>query len=348
WSQGEADFVGHGTDHPSLCREQQIRGRGAPNTKTTTVPKETLTANGNISGTNKRGKQRPKEHARLAVRFRGSWRDDNAHDVGSTPRASYAPPQGSVTSGLPYQVPAQIPYQNSVQSPQTSTYGSVEAGYIYDQANADRGRRGLAPHQGRDEGPSSHSAYTEDIFSNPMNKIVGTPGDTEILDPSYRLVNDRDGFFKSGRVFSMLYIENAGATAPPGAAGISLVQYGERAYAQIRRFIVVEPKKKQHWSKCICITTYGGRATTKPGVDPKEHAIIYSGNEIPSKLEGERGLNKDALRVQLVDMSQKLDPRSRVNFGRTFTIQHNVKVKEVGMLTSSDMHKLIWYWKEFH
>jgi hypothetical protein len=52
----------------------------------------------------------------------------------------------------------------------------------------------------------------------------------------------------------MLYIENAGATAPPGSAGISVVQYGEKAYAQIRRFIVVEPKKRQHWSKCMYVS----------------------------------------------------------------------------------------------
>lgn len=52
----------------------------------------------------------------------------------------------------------------------------------------------------------------------------------------------------------MLYIENAGATAPPGSAGISVVQYGEKAYAQIRRFIVVERKKRQHWSKCMYVS----------------------------------------------------------------------------------------------
>jgi len=43
WSQAEAKFAGHGTDLPSLCREQQIRGRGALNTETTIVRKGTLT-----------------------------------------------------------------------------------------------------------------------------------------------------------------------------------------------------------------------------------------------------------------------------------------------------------------
>lgn len=53
-------------------------------------------------------------------------------------------------------------------------------------ADHDTGRRGQAQHQGRDEdaaGPSN-AAYTVETFSNPMNTIVGTPGDTEILDPS--------------------------------------------------------------------------------------------------------------------------------------------------------------------
>lgn len=59
-------------------------------------------------------------------------------------------------------------------------------------------------------------------------------------------------------------------------------------------------------------------------------------------------MNKDPLRVELVDNSQKLDPRSRVDFGKPFSIQHNVKVKEVGVLAQQDMHKLIGYWKQYH
>lgn len=65
-------------------------------------------------------------------------------------------------------------------------------------------------------------------------------------------------------------------------------------------------------------------------------------------MEGEKGLHKEPLRVELVDNSQKLDPRSRVDFGRTFNIQHNVKVKEVGVLAQQDMHKLLLYWKQHH
>ena len=161
----------------------------------------------------------------------------------------------------------------------------------------------------------------------------------------------------------MLHIENAGATAPPGSTGISEVRYGEKAFAQIRRFIVVESKRKQHWSNCMYvstivfglkalltvisrITTYGGQGTTKYGIDPREHTIVYSGNRAPDKLVGETRLHKDPLRVVPVDNSQKLDDLSRIDFGKTYPIQHNVKVKHVGSVAPQDFHKLIQYWRQ--
>lgn len=49
----------------------------------------------------------------------------------------------------------------------------------------------------------------------------------------------------------MLLIENASERVPPGSVNESLVQYGERAYARISRFVVVEAKSDRHYSKCM-------------------------------------------------------------------------------------------------
>lgn len=49
----------------------------------------------------------------------------------------------------------------------------------------------------------------------------------------------------------MLLIENASEMVSPGSANVSLVHYGERAYARISRFVVVEPKVDRHYSKCM-------------------------------------------------------------------------------------------------
>jgi len=151
------------------------------------------------------------------------------------------------------------------------------------------------------------SAMTEENLSQDM--IKGTPGEVEKLDPSYRLMNGAKEweFFVIGRVFQMLFIQNASETVSRALKGVSLVEYGGRAYARISRFVIVEPKRDRHYSNCIPISTYGYQATeNKSASEQREHGIIYTGNQIPEKLPGERALFKDAIKVIAADASKKL------------------------------------------
>lgn len=52
---------------------------------------------------------------------------------------------------------------------------------------------------------------------------------------------------------------------------------------------------------------------------------------------------KEPIRVIPVDQEQKLHACSRINFGMTFPVQHNVKVLEVGMVATEDMRKLMGF-----
>ena len=49
----------------------------------------------------------------------------------------------------------------------------------------------------------------------------------------------------------MLFIENASEMMTMDSANISVVSYGQRAFARISRFVVVEPKGGRHYSKCM-------------------------------------------------------------------------------------------------
>lgn len=93
------------------------------------------------------------------------------------------------------------------------------------------------------------------------------------------------------------------------------------------------------------ITTYSGRGTTKKNVDKDKHTIIYTGKSVPPKLAGEEGMNKSPLHVNLTRGDDKLDPRSRINLGKTYPVEWNTKVKEIGCLDKSSMVKLTSYWK---
>jgi len=73
---------------------------------------------------------------------------------------------------------------------------------------------------------------------------------------------------------------------------------------------------------------------------------VYSSNQPPTKLPGEKKLNKDPIRICIVNEEEKLDVLSRINLAKTYPVEHNVKVKHVGMVRPEDLKKLKAYWKE--
>ena len=173
--------------------------------------------------------------------------------------------------------------------------------------------------------------------------LRGTVGTYETLDPSFRMVKDYWQFFVPGRVFATLWWEPIGEEEHQ--LGPELVRYGERAYAKIRRFIVVRPKTKDYYSQCLQISTHGGRGATGKGLNQREHAIVYTGDNPPKKLEGESKLQKDAIQVIPVTPSEKLDPLSRLDLHRVYPVEHNLKVKEIGKVPATDLKVLIAAWK---
>ena len=91
--------------------------------------------------------------------------------------------------------------------------------------------------------------------------------------------------------------------------------------------------------------TYGGQGAAKKSIDKNAHAIIYTGSTPTDRLQGEQGMKKSPLRVVPVRPDAKLDIRSRVNLGKTYPVEWNTKVKEIGKLEKSSLIKLISYWK---
>lgn len=77
--------------------------------------------------------------------------------------------------------------------------------------------------------------------------------------------------------------------------------------------------------------TYGYQGTKKPGVKAEYHAMIYTGREVPSPLPGEQ-LVKRAVRMEPSSPEEKLDPKSRVNYAKVYTIEHNIRVCFIGKI----------------
>ncbi|KAF2251135.1 hypothetical protein BU26DRAFT_276633 [Trematosphaeria pertusa] len=183
------------------------------------------------------------------------------------------------------------------------------------------------------------------------NLIPGTPekGWYHPLDTGYRMRTGAEAhqFFKIGRVFSMLYSEAASESmARAGDDSVTVVKFGEHVFSQIRRFVVVSVKR--NFVKACGISTYSGRGTLKPGCNPREHAPIYFVGSSPVWLVGEheRGMTKDPIAVEPADSSLTMPVSSRIRFGKTYPIEWNVKVKDIGRVVPEDLRKLITYWKE--
>lgn len=162
----------------------------------------------------------------------------------------------------------------------------------------------------------------------------------------------------------MLYAEVVGGNlASPHDNTYTIVRFNERAHTSIRRFVVVQVKRgfvKAWQVNCILpwyqtnmklsgIGTYSGKGVLKHGCMPAEHAIVYLSGTDPAScyLPGEygSGMTKMPIEIVPVDSSITLRRESRVRFGKTYPIEMNVKVKDIGRVEASQLGRLLRYWE---
>ncbi|KFY22397.1 hypothetical protein V493_06635 [Pseudogymnoascus sp. VKM F-4281 (FW-2241)] len=118
----------------------------------------------------------------------------------------------------------------------------------------------------------------------------------------------------------------------------------ELAYTSIRRFVIC--KEQRGHSSCLPILTYGKRATTKSGVKPEHHAIIYTAfknpqnsRQPPDEVEGESYLPNTPIRVVPTKPRHQLDPRSRLNYAKVYTVEHNIRVSFLGNIHKDSLEE---------
>ncbi|KAB8301554.1 hypothetical protein EYC80_003399 [Monilinia laxa] len=146
------------------------------------------------------------------------------------------------------------------------------------------------------------------------------------FDPNYKI---HDGWeFKFGKVFKVLWSEPTGS-ARGGTIKSVREKHGEEIHAKVRRFVIVD-RRRGH---CLClpIMSYEGRATTKPGVHAEDHAIIHTTSN--ARLVPNENGNQMIFRpVKVIPESKRhwLDPASRINYAKVYTVEYNVKVWFIG------------------
>ncbi|KAL9603953.1 MAG: hypothetical protein Q9219_000891 [cf. Caloplaca sp. 3 TL-2023] len=184
---------------------------------------------------------------------------------------------------------------------------------------------------------TSYSGHVE-------NRVTpSVPNHRGRLDPEDFYVRHKPHkFFVEGKaqVFIKLHTEDAGNAVDSSSFGFSTVAYEELAYSQLRRFVVVKSRPKEYYSLCM------GQGAAKKGVDQNAHTIIYTGSRAPERQPTEHAMKKSPLQVIPVRPDEKLDSMSRVNLGKTYTIEWNTKVKEIGYVERDSLVKMISYWRK--
>lgn len=179
---------------------------------------------------------------------------------------------------------------------------------------------------------------------------TGSEGDTEQLFSTFEIRTSPRRFFTVGKVFMILWSEPAGSTlvtegVSARTPGTTRGRYGEPVFSKVRRFVVI--REAATYCSALPIATYGWQGVGKANVTKSEHAIIYTGKSPPAPMpseepvRGELGMRPDAIRVDPDDREDKLDPRSRIDFGKVHTIQHNIKVKSYGKVNDKSLQALI-------
>jgi hypothetical protein len=175
--------------------------------------------------------------------------------------------------------------------------------------------------------------------------IRGTTGRQEALDASYFKRERAADFFVQGRVFALLWHEAAGESDNDRVSEISFPgRFDEPIISHIRRMVVIREGHGNCWA--IPINTYRGHGVAKHGfkqVDVDGHAVIHAANTEPYTSSYEPAMSKVPLKVNMAQ-GERLDRMSRINFTTVHTVQHNVKVKNIGMVHQNSKADLRDYW----
>jgi hypothetical protein len=255
------------------------------------------------------------------------------------------------------QVPAEVRH-----APEPSRHNSAEndlpASFRRLSIRDNRPKLGpVVEHPGSDLQSDTNSQAGDVSILDPADlDIRGNGGDREELDQRYYRRPDGKKFFVVGRVFAMLWHEGAGdkkgghlSQAEPFNVQRNSKRkgkYNEEVFSHIRRMAVVKARHGYCW--CVPINTYNYQGVAKKGLSPEDrqaHSIIYMDDTKPAIHSTENGMMfKSPIAVSAASPEQKLHYMSRINFGKVYSVEWNVKVMNVGRVNRDSMIKFEGYW----
>jgi hypothetical protein len=116
------------------------------------------------------------------------------------------------------------------------------------------------------------------------------------------------------------------------------------AFMKIRRFVVIRAKPRH--CMCLLITTYSRQGTSKTRVSPHDHAPLVLAGQTVKWHANEGRLSKKPIHFKLEDTDVDINPMSRIDFSRIYTLEYTVKVRSVGRVVPEDLPYLEAYFRD--
>ncbi|OIW30610.1 hypothetical protein CONLIGDRAFT_630568, partial [Coniochaeta ligniaria NRRL 30616] len=165
------------------------------------------------------------------------------------------------------------------------------------------------------------------------------------LDLRFRVVEKPKRFFAIGRIFKTVWFE-PGTQQDPSTANPDVDWsaacppfHQEKPFAKFRWFVVV--RKRLHHSLCFTITTFGGKGATKTSRGrARDFVVLYPHGIEPPEPWPEEGIERDPLAVIIEEGQQFLSPAARVDCGRIYTVEDNLRVMKIGRIHPESLGNL--------
>jgi hypothetical protein len=159
----------------------------------------------------------------------------------------------------------------------------------------------------------------------------------------YEVIREPSRFFKKGRVIKVLWTEPAGNVSESEDSFVIPSRFGEKAFAKIRRFVVVREMQDCCW--CLMLNTHHSKGASKAGVNPDNYAAVFPlGGTF--QLGPDENLTKEPFPIKVEVSGESISPKSRLNFGRIYTLEHNIRVKKVGRIPDQYLQQLDDYFSQ--
>jgi hypothetical protein len=149
----------------------------------------------------------------------------------------------------------------------------------------------------------------------------------------FEIINKPRAFFKKGRVFMVLWPELAGNP-----------ESERTTYWKIRHFVVMRPRA----THCLCLPlgTHRGRGSANQVAQAQEYAPVIPIDGHVQFHPDEQRLVRQPIQIKVEDASLSVDAMSRINFSKVVTVNHNLKVRNVGRIVVDSIKLMEEYFAE--